>query len=1314
MKKPSISTIVSIICTILSFSAVGAESRLFSSGQLSSNLITSAIQDNHGYIWIGTEYGLNRYDGIRITEYYKSADRNSLLDNSIRDLYCDKEGRIWIGMITGMQMYDHMNDSFHTVRFEGTSYTPNVSHITQLSDGRIWIIVSRLGIFEVDAGTMTARPVGFITELCGTDHFNNIHEDIHQRIWVGTDDDGIFCLDNSHDNITSHRLTDLDSEEIDKIGENINGIIVAACDGRIWMFDEVRKEFISLEQPEDIYLKTNDFLLRSNGDFLIATSNHGLWKIDEPTHSIVKESVTFPSEISLGNAELVSLMEDAEDNLWCGCIQRGIVMVPPRTTAEGKTFDFMNLSTIENLGYRKDYGAMSALSRDSEGNTWCGTQDGTLFVLDRNEDVIRKYNLKNAASCIFEDRNRDIWIGMTDFGLSLLDRKTGRLKPVKEMEHISVSTIIGDGKDMLYIGTQRHGIWEYDIRTKDCRKLEAADPGNYKLLRNSYINRLMIDSRNRLWVGHFLGAACFDIDTRMFLETAVDPVLNSSVGYALTETDDGRIWIGTNNGIFVWNDTEWNYRRYTVEDGLSSDMICGLETGAEGEVWCSTFRGINKISPDDGHIQSFSTGNGSARQEFRKGLSLSDNGTIYFGDSKGITSFTPPVTTSNAHRNIFLTELYIGNEPHIPNRFIKKPYRLELSYKQNTITLGFSTMAVRDAENIRFRFRLKGLDDEWYTTSYGLNRITYSHIPSGKYTLEICAEENSGVSPVHRWKIEVGRPWYRSLTAYVIYLLLLAVLVSFAYKSFRRKQQEEANEKKLRYYANIAHEIRSPMVMIMNPIEKLLKRENDPETVHSLNTMKRNSMRVIRVMDHFLDMRKLDKGQMTLQIKETDLTESIMETLETFAYEAGKRKMRIDFEHPQEHLLFKVDPDNIDTIVFNLVANAMKYTPDGGEIKVSLRIREDSGKIEISVRDTGPGIDEKDIDKIFNRFYQTSNKQYTGNRGFGVGLNLCLMLAELHHGTIKASNRTDTSGCIFTVTIPSEVSSLTEAGSSGKAFGSRNTSISDTGDSSRRDKKQRVKSSDKILLIEDDDEIRLYLEDTLSSSYKVTGERDSNAGLQKALAEMPDLIISDIVMPGMNGLQIVKRIKNNPNTTHIPIILISSKSDMNAKIEGLEYGADAYLPKPFSIEELESTIENILKNRQRIKGKYSGAFQEDKIKTTEIVGNSDKLMERVMNVINDNLDNPDLKVEMLAEEVGLSRTQLHRRMKELTGISTGEFIRNIRLKKAAGLLSEKKINISQVAYMVGFSSQTHFSTAFRKFYGISPTEYINRETSEIE
>lgn len=1297
-------TIGTLILSILLLSAVSTnatEARLYGSGQLTSSLISSAIQDSQGYIWIGTVYGLSRHDGIEMTEYFHDQSPGSLHDNFIRDIYCDREGRIWVGTITGMQMYCPDTDNFQTVTFEGLSYVPNVSHITQLNSGRIWVIASRLGIFEVDTETMTARPVDYLKELCGTDHFNKVHEDKHERVWIGTDEDGIFCLDRSHRSVTQYRLTGNRLEFIDGIGENANGIIIAATEGKTYMFDEVRQQFIPLRQPANSYLAVKDMLLTSSGEFLIATANSGLWKIDDRTRSVSQKNIVFPSDINHASANIVSLMEDREGNLWCGCFQRGMVMIPTQETDE--SFSFWKLSTIEGHGYSVDRGATSSLMKDSAGRIWCGTQDGTLFVLDGSGDIIRKFTLEHTAQCLFEDSKGNIWIGYENFGMSRLDPETGKVSYIPELNHLFVKTIVEYRGMTLYIGTLGNGIWEYDIRSGRCAKLPENDPENYRLLRNSFINTLMIDSRNRMWIGHFLGASCYDLSTGRFLEYSTDSMLNSSVGYALAETDDGSIWIGTNNGIFKWSDKTRGYTHYDTASGLSSNMICGIVEGYDGNLWCSTFRGINRIDMNDGTFTTFSTGSGASTQEFIQGILCTDGRRIYFGDSYGITTFSPPVKSGSNTRTVNLTSLHIGNRKVNINDHMKGGRLLEMKYNENTITLGFSTMSFRNAENIRFRYHLTGLDENWYTTPYGTSSITYNHLPAGRYTLEICAEENSGYSHIQRWSIRIERPWYGKWWAFIIYATVVSIMIAMTETTIRRHRREDSNQKKLRYYVNVAHEIRSPMVMILNPIEKLLKDEDDPEKRHTLNTIKRNSTRVIRLMNDFLDIKKLDKGMMVPEYKDVNLVENIRETLGNFSYEAEKRNISLLFEYTLERMIFNVDPVHIDTIIFNLVSNALKYTPDGGEIVTCLRMSPQYGNIEISVSDTGPGIDEKEIDLVFNRFYHTSAKQFTDPRGFGIGLNLCQMLAELHKGSIVAQNRTDRSGTVFTLTLPT----ITETVENGE--GETNSINVAEYQERLKQKKARVKNTEKILIIEDDEETRLYLEETLSPYYKIMTARDGESGLQRALTELPDLVLTDIVMSGVSGIQILKRIKNNSNTTHIPVIILTSNTGMDDRLEGLENGADGYIVKPFNIEELLTTIDNILKNRQRIRGKFSGAHQEDKIKPIEVKGNSDKLMERIMAVINDNLDSPDLRVEMLSEEVGLSRAQLHRRMKEITGISTGEFIRNIRLKKAAELLAEKKVNISQVAYMVGFSNQTHFSTAFRKFYGISPTEFLNKQ-----
>ena len=972
MKKKGLIAFLCTSLTFVSFPAESSQRMSLDANELTSSLITSSAQDSIGYIWIGTEYGLNKYDGIELTGYYKEDSyKESLLDNSISAIYCDTEGRLWIGMSSGLQMYDHNSDSFKTVAFESDRNRLNVIDIIQSVSGRIWVNIYREGVFEVDPDTMTAKPMTQIIRSCGTSIISHIFIDKNKRVWIGSEDKGIFCMDPENGKVIRYSLDGTSSNNIEHIGENTDGTIIAANDGCIWTLDENSGKFKRMIQPAGTNLYIRDIVLRKNGELIAAAEHQGLWSIDVLNNKI--------EQINYEKANIVNILEDREGNLWCGCRHKG----------------FMTIS-----------------------------------------------------------------------------------------------------------------------------------------------------------------------DT--------------------TET-------------------------------LS----------------------LNGIEP-------------------------------------------------------VLTNIYFGNRAVKINDLIDNRGRIKLKSENNSLRMTFSTMSMRYPEKISFRYRMSGLEKDWKRTRAGDNWIEYNMLPAGRYTMEVCAEGNDEVSAVWQKKIVVKKSWYYSIPINILYICILCGISILIFREIRRRRREETDERKFYYYANMAHEIRSPMVMIMNPIERLIKSENNPETIHILKIMKRNSQRVLRLMNHFLDSRKLDNGDMTLNIKETDLVGLIKDTLETFAYEAGKREISINFEYPYEKMIFKVDPDHMDTIVFNLVSNAITHTPDNGEVKVTLSMSQEYGNIEISIADTGAGIDEKEI-----------------NKKFKTGLNLCQELVKLHNGTIWAENRSDKSGAIFTFSIPN----LSGEEFTGIKPDGENIRISITESDLRYkpEKKVRVRNQERILIIEDDEETSHYLIEVLSLSYKITTARDGESGLKIALSETPDLIISETKLPGISGLQMIKRIKNNPNTTHIPIILISSTTDINEEMEGLEYGADIYMTKPFNTTILESRIDNLLKNRQRVKGKYSGAHQEDKIKTIEVTSNSDKLMERIMTVINEHLDNPDLNVEMLSSEVGLSRAQLHRKMKEMTGISTGEFIRNIRLKKAAELLAEKKINISQIAYIVGFSSQTHFSTAFRKFYGISPTEYIKNQ-----
>ncbi len=506
----------------------------------------------------------------------------------------------------------------------------------------------------------------------------------------------------------------------------------------------------------------------------------------------------------------------------------------------------------------------------------------------------------------------------------------------------------------------------------------------------------------------------------------------------------------------------------------------------------------------------------------------------------------------------------------------------------------------------------------------------------------------------------------------------------------------------MRFLINATHDIRSPLTLILGPLNKLKSRLTDAESQNDIQTIDRNAQRLLLLVNQILDIRKIDKKQMHLHCEKTELTKYIRNVCSSFSYNAEQRNINFNFEHKADSYVAWIDNINFDKVLSNLLSNAFKFTPDGGSI--TIRLSEDDEHIIIDILDTGTGFKNKNTEKLFERFYQEPNSRGISLEGTGIGLNLSRTLVEMHGGTIKATNRTDSdTGAQITICIPKGYSHLKP----------EEIVTSEETEGNNIQTKRQTNTSYKMMVVDDDTEMRQYIKNEMSEWYKVETFPNGSEALDALLKEHYDIVVSDIMMPEMDGVTLLKKIKNNSRINDIPVILLTSKADVADRLEGFKKGADAFLAKPFNMSELHILSDNLISNIRRLRGKYSGAQeQKDKIEQIEVKGNNDQLMNRIMKSINEHISDPDFNVESLAENVGISRAQLHRKMKEITGISTGEFIRNLRLEQAARLISEQKINVTQVAYAVGFNNQTHFSTVFRKRYGMSPTEYAKKEHNE--
>ncbi|MDE6742190.1 MAG: response regulator, partial [Muribaculaceae bacterium] len=794
----------------------------------------------------------------------------------------------------------------------------------------------------------------------------------------------------------------------------------------------------------------------------------------------------------------------------------------------------------------------------------------------------------------------------------------------------------------------------------------------------------------------------------------------------LLEAKDGTIWIGTNYGLHHLLPDKGMVEVYGKSKGLEGNVICGIAESNNGDIWASTNKGISRIRQSDGKVINYLSGGDWKEMEFRKGMLVKGpEEKIFAAGINGLTAFQPDAIKD--HQQLappILTGIHLnakrGDNPSLsypPTGEKDVSAIIRLAHDQNTFSIELSNFNYRNPGNTEFEYRIPKLQKEWQKNPLGDNRVVCNYLDPGKYILEVRAVENGETSPITTILIDILPPWYLSFWAKLAYIIIFVLTTAAIWYEMRRnrrqRQKEEIAEEQFKMLYNFAHELRSPATLIISPLPSLIREEKDERKVNIFKMIQRNGYRITDLVNKMLDVRRIEKGQLKLSFSETNLQEYLKPIIEDFRLQAEARAITISVTLPDEEVKAYIDQDYFDKVIVNLMSNAIKFTPDGGAIDVVLRrtSAQDGQPIAIlEVTDTGNGIQQEDMERIFERFYQGDRK----NNGFGIGLNLSKMLVDMHHGKIRATNRNDTNGALFEVTIPLGRSHLKDEEinldhirkDTPKYLASSESVISQN---EPQDKK--VNRTHRVLIADDDDEIREYLQQELGKSYKTVVASDGDEAFAIALEKHIDLVISDIMMPNTDGLSLLKQIRSNADLAHIPIILLTTSEDFNTRMSGWEKGADAYLTKPFHIEELRQLCSSLISGRIRLKGRYShGERIEENIDKVEIKGNDEILLERIMKAVNENIGNSEFGVEQLAETVGLSRVHLHRKIKTLVGLAPRDFLKGVRLKRAAELLKKNTTTISQVGYTVGFSSPGQFSDSFKKYFGCSPSEYIARET----
>ncbi|GAB3530806.1 two-component regulator propeller domain-containing protein [Pontibacter brevis] len=1347
--------------------AYAQSGKMFSVDQeLSNSLIHQVYQDSKGIIWIATEDGLNQYDGSKFTIYrHDQQDPQSILNNYVSLLFEDREGHLLVGYYNGLQLYDHATDSFKQIPLlrEGNGkFDAHVLSITERQNGEILIGTSGYGVFSLDLeGTEPkVQPVKFQLPAGIIDY---LFEDANQNLWVATQDKGLFRIGkNGH---TNHfHEPEMPRSSITGICQDKeDNIYISTIHNGLFVYDKAKDGFnqIPFSPSPNLSISSMHPGKKENRLYL-GTDGEGV-KIYDLKKRLITDGNFNVATFDFKKSKVHSILEDKVGNLWLGIYQKGVMLLPARAS----NFEYTGYKSVHNNTIGSN--AILSVFEDNEGTLWIGTDSDGLYGISPDGKQKAHFSRTSAPASvsssimsIYEDSNHTLWLGSYLHGLAKVNRETGKCEYVSEIRDENanqverVYSMVEDRQKTLWIASMGAGLFSMNLHSQEITHYDAVsgfqNTGTENTLHNRWINCLLLTSQDKLYIGTYDGIGCLDLKTRSFVSThGTNRLLHGSIVYSLHEDPKGNIWIGTSQGLMHLDSKTNRIKAYTTEDGLPSNVICAIKGDGAGNIWVSTNYGISKLNSQRSSFVNYFANDGLQGNEFSKGAAfVNGKEQIIFGGVNGITYFNPSeipelISAPGKKLEARITGFYLNNQAVkkgmksgkyvIVDAAVMDADRFHLSHQDNSFSIELSAMDFANPDRITYQYSLQG--EDWISLRPGTNTVNFTDLSPGTHRFRFRAKDYSHYSATREISIIISPAWYFSPLAKAAYGLVLAavfILVALQIRHrqrTRQKMQEHLHARqiidaKLQFFINISHEIRTPMTLIISPLKKLIATDKDRERQKTYATMQSNSERILLLINQLMDIQKIDKGQMQLKFQETEMVGFIKELCSIFDEQAQAKNIMFRFHHRTEQLPVWVDPTHFDKAILNVLANAFKFTPRNGKIDIYLHFGEDGNEgnelrrfIEIIIADNGIGIEESEQEKVFECFYQvqTPHNHFVG--GTGIGLNLTRSIVELHHGTIRAEKNKEGRGCRFVMRLPlgkdhlktedllEKTPLVLESELSNHAF--------PTPADDAEDVKVKSKTRGCVLIVDDNEDIRQYICQELAADYHVMESANGKEALSVLLSKTPDLIISDVMMPEMDGITLCRKIKQNVNINHIPIILLTAKSDEEDNLKGLGIGADAYLLKPFSLEILKKTVQNIIRNREMLKNNFSGnQHHSDKVQKVALKSADEKLLAKVLDVINQNLDNPALSVEMLASEAGISRVHLHRKMKALTNQTTRDFIRNIRLQQAAGLLSSKHINISEVAFAVGFTSLASFSTAFKELHGVPPTTYMEAHLNQSE
>lgn len=1346
-------------------------SHIKSEDGLASNSVFSIVQDDRGFLWFGTYNGLNRYDGYKIIAYQTiEDDTTSISDNKIRAICKDNKGNLWIGTWNnGLNKYDPIKEKFTRYLNDADNISSissnNVLSLCCDKFGIIWIGTNGGGLNK-----FVSESKKFIHYKNNPDDPSSlsdnsvysIYEDRNGTLWIGTNIGGLNKFDREKESFTSFKNNPADSKSISSnfvtsiLEDHTGSLWVGTNTGSLDKFDRRSGKFehyprtsISSTFLSYIWKIFED----SEGTYWIGTDGTGLsvFNRQEGEFSRYKQNSNYPK--SLNDNAILSICEDRTGILWFGTWNNGV------NKFNKKYQKFITISHNPDDANSLSGNNIFPIYEDRFGDLWIGTDINGLNRMDqKNKKFTRYFNQpidpnsisSNYISSICEDSFGNLWIGTSDNGLNRFERTTNRFVHFKNIPGDSfsisnnvISQMFLDSKGVLWIGVQSGGIEKLAKGSTDFIHYKP-DPKNPTSISPQTIFAINEDQSGNLWIGSDGGGlSMLDKSKEKFIHFKNEPGNSSSLSHnsvtVIHKDKSGTLWIGTNGGgLNKYKSKDKTFIRFREKDGLPDDMISGILEDNDGNLWVSTYKGLSRFNIKTEQFRNFGVEDGLQGNEFNNWAYLrSKNGTMYFGGTDGISFFHPDSLVDNlVAPPVVITDFQLLHKPvrigydafwerTILEKSITETKQVDLKYDDNIISFEFSALDFNNPERNLYAYILEGFDKNWMQTNASRRFVTYTNLEPGEYTLKVKGSNNDGVwnEAGTSLKIIIHPPWWATWWSYMLYgfvFILIFVTSTRIYLNRHRlrtqltleqehaKRLEEVDKLKSNFYANISHEFRTPLMLILGPAEKLALKLADEESKKHTSLIKGNANRLLNLINQLLDLSRLEAKKLKLHASPGNIVQFIKGLVREFDQIAEQRDILLKLILEKDSITAYFDKEKMERIITNVMSNAIKFTPQRGRITVNIT-GTSRNEVEIIIRDSGVGIPKNELKKIFDRFYQVDGSNTREHEGTGIGLALTKELVELHKGQISIDS-IEGHWTEVKIYLPlgrehltdDEINESSESElqvfEAKKDFEQYDTVCEESEDENLIDKTI-------VLIVEDNPDVRDYIKDDLKKIYHVEEAANGEQGLRKAQKYIPDLIVSDVMMPKMDGYEMTMKLRQDEKTSHIPIILLTAKSDRDSRLEGLGLGADAYLTKPFDTQELLVRIKNLIDTRRLLQEKFgAGNAVLHKPEKEKLSYLDQQFFERVMMVIDQHIAEEEFSIEEFGKDVGMSRSQMHRKLKALTGKSTSIYLRTVRLAKAKQLIENQKGTISEISYQVGFSSPAYFSRCFKEEFGFTPSE----------